>query len=106
MLAPHEIDLSLKTTNGGLTVADVRGNLTLEATNGGISIEGVGGNVRGRTTNGGVTATLRGDAWDGAGLDLRTTNGGVRLPAFPKPIPRASRRARSMAASTSIFRSP
>ena len=79
VLAPHEIDLSLKTTNGGLTVVDVRGNLTLEATNGGINIEGVGGNVRGRTTNGGVTATLRGDAWDGDGLDLRTTNGGVRL---------------------------
>ena len=47
--------------------------------NGGISIAGVAGNVHGRTTNGGVTATLRGDAWDGAGLDLRTTNGGVRI---------------------------
>jgi hypothetical protein len=79
VLAPREIDLSLKTVNGGITVAEVSGDLTLEATNGGITIEGVAGNVRGRTTNGGVTATLRGDAWDGAGLDLRTTNGGVRL---------------------------
>ena len=35
--------------------------------------------MRGRTTNGGVDATLAGNTWDGAGLDLRTTNGGVRL---------------------------
>jgi len=79
LLAPREIDLSLKTHNGGISVTDVRGELTLEALNGGISIEGVAGNVHGRTTNGGVTATLRGDAWEGEGLDLRTTNGGVRI---------------------------
>jgi hypothetical protein len=79
VLAPREIDLSLKSQNGGIAVTEVNGDLTLETVNGGISIEGAAGNVHGRTTNGGVTATLRGDAWDGAGLDLRTTNGGVRL---------------------------
>ena len=79
VLAPREIDLTLETHNGGITVADVRGELAFEARNGGISIDSVAGNVRGRTTNGGVDATLAGDTWDGAGLDLRTTNGGVRL---------------------------
>src|SRR5436190_187323 len=39
----------------------------------------VAGNVRGRTTNGGVDAELTGRTWEGAGLDLTTTNGGVRL---------------------------
>ena len=79
VLAPREIDLTLETHNGGITVANVRGELAFEARNGGISIDSVAGNVRGRTTNGGVDATLAGDTWDGAGLDLRTTNGGVRL---------------------------
>jgi DUF4097 and DUF4098 domain-containing protein YvlB len=76
---PREVDLSLKTHNGGISVTDVRGELALQATNGGMSLDGVAGDVRGRTTNGGVAATLTGNRWDGAGLDLETTNGGVRL---------------------------
>ena len=35
--------------------------------------------MRGRTTNGGVSAELTGRTWEGDGLDLETTNGGVRL---------------------------
>jgi hypothetical protein len=79
VLVPRDTDLSLETENGEIEVAAVRGDLGLEATNGGISVDGVAGNVRGRTTNGGVEATLTGDTWEGAGLDLKTTNGGVRL---------------------------
>jgi hypothetical protein len=79
ILAPREIDLSLEASNGSLAVTDVRGDLTLETNNGGIMLDGVAGNVRGRTTNGGVDADLTGDTWEGTGLDLRTTNGGVRL---------------------------
>ena len=78
VLAPRDIDLTLETHNGGIAVADVRGEL-LEAQNGGINLDGVAGNVRGRTTNGGVDASLTGDTWEGTGLDLKTTNGGVRL---------------------------
>jgi hypothetical protein len=79
VLAPRDIDLTLETNNGAISVADVRGELAFEAHNGGISIDGLAGNVRGRTTNGGIDARLVGDEWEGAGLDLRTTNGGVRL---------------------------
>jgi hypothetical protein len=79
LLAPRAIDLVLETTNGGISVADVRGDLTIETVNGGIHLEDLAGNVRGRTTNGGVEASLAGDAWEGEGLDLKTTNGGVRL---------------------------
>jgi hypothetical protein len=77
--APRGIDLMLETHNGGIEIATVRGDLNLEAHNGGIRLEGVAGNVRGRTTNGGVEADLTGRTWEGAGLDLETTNGGVRL---------------------------
>jgi DUF4097 and DUF4098 domain-containing protein YvlB len=69
----------LQTHNGGIEIATVRGDLNLEAHNGGLRLDGVAGNVRGRTTNGGVDADLTGRTWDGTGLDLETTNGGVRL---------------------------
>jgi Toastrack DUF4097 len=79
VLTPRETDLALESHNGGIAVADVRGDISFETQNGGISVDGVAGNVRGRTTNGGVEATLTGDTWQGDGLDLRTTNGGIRL---------------------------
>jgi hypothetical protein len=77
--SPREIDLSLETNNGSIGVTNVRGDLTLEATNGALSLDSAGGNVRGRTTNGGVDIELTGGTWDGSGLDVETTNGGVRL---------------------------
>jgi hypothetical protein len=79
ILTPREIDLNVETRNGSIAVDDVRGNLSLEAQNGSLKLDAVAGNVRGRTRNGGVDAELTGDTWQGAGLDLETTNGGVRL---------------------------
>jgi hypothetical protein len=79
LMTPSAIDLTLETRNGSIAVADVRGDLALRAQNGSIGLDGVAGSVRGRTTNGGVEAELTGDTWEGAGLDLETTNGGVRL---------------------------
>jgi DUF4097 and DUF4098 domain-containing protein YvlB len=35
--------------------------------------------VRGRTTNGGVSVKLAGTRWNGSGLNVETTNGGVNL---------------------------
>jgi hypothetical protein len=79
ILAPREIDLDIETRNGSIAVDDVRGNLALEARNGSLKLDAVAGDVRGRTTNGSVDVELTGDTWQGAGLDLQTTNGGVRL---------------------------
>jgi DUF4097 and DUF4098 domain-containing protein YvlB len=79
LLVPRESDLKLETGNGGIAIAEVSGDLAFEATNGGITLDGVAGNVRGRTTNGGVDVSLSGDTWQGDGLNLKTTNGGVRL---------------------------
>ncbi len=39
------------------------------------------GTVHGRTTNGGLSIELAGARWDGEGLDVATTNGGVTLAA-------------------------
>jgi hypothetical protein len=79
VLVPRETDLNLETVNGSIAIADVRGSIVLETTNGHLTLDRVGGNVQGRTTNGGVDAELAGRAWEGEGLALETTNGGVRL---------------------------
>lgn len=76
---PARYDLRLESTNGGVSVRDVRGTLRLETTNGGVRLERVGGDVRARTTNGGVRVSLEGRRWDGDGLEATTTNGGVVL---------------------------
>jgi hypothetical protein len=76
---PRSIDLDLTSTNGGISISGVEGDLELSTTNGGLSLSAVAGAVRGRTTNGGVVVTLDGTEWRGSGVDLQTTNGGVRL---------------------------
>ena len=77
--APRHTDLGLNASNGGISVDGVDARLELETVNGGLNLSDVEGDVRGRTVNGGVTAELVGDRWRGAGLDLRTSNGGVHL---------------------------
>lgn len=76
---PRNADLSLTSMNGGITVRAVQGDLDLQTMNGGLTLEDLGGNLRGRTTNGGVELRLSGTEWRGDGVDLRTTNGGVRV---------------------------
>ena len=76
---PRRSNLEALTRNGGVSAADVEGDLDFQATNGGIRIDNVAGDVHGETTNGGVSASLSGTSWRGKGLDLRTMNGGVSL---------------------------
>ena len=76
---PRRTDLSLDTHNGGVRIENVEGAMRFSAVNGGVSLTDVAGDVRGETENGGVTVMLAGDRWRGAGLDVRTQNGGVRL---------------------------
>ncbi len=79
VFVPRRMDLNLRATNGGLRVENVSGRIEVETANGGISLAGVSGDVRGRTSNGGLSVRLAGQRWEGPGLDLRTTNGGVTL---------------------------
>jgi DUF4097 and DUF4098 domain-containing protein YvlB len=79
IFVPKHSSAKLTSHNGGVSASDIDGNLEMETTNGGLSLDRVAGNVRGRTTNGGVSVQLSGDHWEGQGLDLATTNGGVKL---------------------------
>jgi hypothetical protein len=76
---PRSARLNVDATNGGIIVENVRGTIDAETTNGGLRLSDVAGNVRGRATNGGVTIEVAGARWQGTGLDVSTTNGGVRL---------------------------
>lgn len=79
LMVPRRIDLELRSVNGGIALAGVTGSIDMRTTNGGLTIRDAAGDVRGRSTNGGITATLAGDRWQGEGLDVETTNGGVVL---------------------------
>jgi len=79
VMVPARTDLDLKSTNGGIGIEGVRGKLRFRTTNGGVHLDGVAGDVQGSTTNGGLHVALTGSTWDGAGLDVRTTNGGLNL---------------------------
>ena len=76
---PRTALLTLSTNNGGISIEDFQGTAKFRARNGGVSLSNVSGDIRGETTNGGVTIDLTGDRWDGAGLDVETHNGGIRM---------------------------
>ncbi len=76
---PRRTDLELNARNGGITIADVAGTIRFDTTNGGVRLSDLAGQVAGRTRNGGLRVMLGGTQWDGEGLNVETSNGGVTL---------------------------
>ena len=76
---PRKNDLDLRASNGGITIIGVSGNMRFDTTNGGVKLQDIGGRVNGETRNGGLNVTLSGSRWDGEGLDVETSNGGVTV---------------------------
>ena len=79
LAVPNRTSLSLRSTNGGISLTDVDGQIDFRTVNGGVSLTRVAGNVKGRTSNGGVDVDLEGSTWNGDGLEVETQNGGVRM---------------------------
>ncbi|HUU36337.1 MAG TPA: DUF4097 family beta strand repeat-containing protein [Vicinamibacterales bacterium] len=77
--APRATAVTLSARNGGISIRSMRGESRFTTENGGVTLNDVGGQVVGTTRNGGVTVRLTGARWEGAGLDVETTNGGVTL---------------------------
>jgi hypothetical protein len=77
--APRGTALALATRNGAVDVEGVAGTTTFHTSNGNVRVANAAGDVRGRTTNGHVRVELDGPRWEGQGLDVLTTNGGVVL---------------------------
>lgn len=76
---PRRMGLRLDAHNGGIGLEDLAGEVEARTTNGGIAVLGGAGRIRGQTTNGGLRIELTGDTWQGDGLELRSTNGGVHI---------------------------
>lgn len=79
LMVPRAMALRLQASNGGIRLRDLTGQVSARTTNGGLSVLGGAGRVQGETTNGGLRLDLTGATWDGAGVALRTTNGGVHI---------------------------
>ena len=79
LAVPSISSLALRTTNGGISIRDVDGQIEFKTVNGGVKLANLAGDVRGRTSNGGVDVDLEGPSWKGEGLDVETSNGGVHL---------------------------
>ncbi|MBX0290352.1 DUF4097 domain-containing protein [Hymenobacter sp. HSC-4F20] len=77
VLVPAQTDLTLRSTNGHISIENVRGTLRCESTKGSITLTGVGGDVRGKTTSGDLRLTLTGETWQGPTLDVSTVNGNI-----------------------------
>jgi hypothetical protein len=79
LTVPTIASLSLKTTNGGISIREVDGDIDFKTVNGGVKLANLAGSVKGRTSNGGVDVDLDGPGWKGEGLDVETNNGGIHL---------------------------
>jgi DUF4097 and DUF4098 domain-containing protein YvlB len=79
LAVPSVASLSLKSTNGGISIRDVDGQIDFRTVNGGVRLVNLAGDVKGRTSNGGVDVDLEGPGWKGEGLNVETSNGGVTL---------------------------
>ena len=78
IFVPRQTALVLNTVNGGISLDDVQSDIRFQAVNGGVSLANLGGQVSGHTVNGGLNIDLTGRQWAGKGLDVKTTNGGIR----------------------------
>jgi hypothetical protein len=76
---PRGVRLNLQADNGGISLHGFSGAAELHTVNGGLHLSGVSGDVHGETVNGGVHVSLSGTRWEGEGLRLRTTNGGLHV---------------------------
>ena len=76
---PRDTPLALSTRNGGIAIEGISGRTRFETSNGGVSLVDMSGDVQGRTANGGVRVVLDGSRWQGEGLNVETTNGGVHM---------------------------
>ena len=79
VFVPQMTDVTLKTRNGGLTIADVRGQIKFDGVNGGVRLKRVSGEISGATVNGGIDVEMAGMVADWRQMDLKTNNGGITV---------------------------
>jgi hypothetical protein len=71
---PDGVDVTGRTANGAIELSDV-GEVDVRTTNGRISLDGVAGDLTAESTNG----RIEGEALDGSGIEVLTSNGSIDL---------------------------
>ena len=74
---PRKNDLDLRASNGGITIIGVTGNMRFDTTNGGVSCRTSAAASTARPATAASTSRSAAIRWDGEGLDVETSNGGV-----------------------------
>jgi hypothetical protein len=77
---PKGLAVNFETTNGGVRLENLDGEIVANTTNGGVRGNGLRGGVKASTTNGGVQIEMAALTAD---IELDTTNGGIRLQLPP-----------------------
>jgi len=75
--APKNALVNVRTTNGGVALTALAGNVVARTTNGGVNARGLTGGLDARSTNGGVSVDFA--AVGREKISMHTTNGGVTL---------------------------
>ena len=73
---PKGLAVNFETTNGGVRLENIEGEIVANTTNGGVRGSGLRGPVKASTTNGGVEIDMAAVTGE---IELDTTNGGIRL---------------------------
>lgn len=74
---PADVEVDLRTTNGGIEVTGLSARAKLRATNGGIRAREMAGPLEAQTTNGGLDIDMA--RLHDEGVGLQCTNGGIEL---------------------------
>jgi hypothetical protein len=83
LFVPEKLAAQIKTENGGIDLHHLQGTVQAHTTNGGLTLDALAGNVDASTVNGGIDVRLSGSTWQGTGLTVHTTNGGINIKAAP-----------------------
>jgi len=84
ILMPRAANLSLHTSVGSISIADMKGTIRFVAKTGSVSLDRLAGDVQGSTNVGSISIVLDGDHWDGDTLAVKTNVGStaLKVPAF------------------------
>jgi putative NIF3 family GTP cyclohydrolase 1 type 2 len=83
IFVPQAVSSNLKTSGGGISLDNLKGNETFSTSGGGLDIDKVTGVIRGRTSGGGIDVKNSGDDIDlvtsGGGIDAKNCSGNIKL---------------------------
>jgi DUF4097 and DUF4098 domain-containing protein YvlB len=80
---PRQVTTDLKTSGGGISLDNLKGNETFATSGGGLNIDKLSGMIHGRTSGGGINVSNSSEDIDlvtsGGGIEAKNCSGNIRL---------------------------